>query len=151
GSVDVSTPQGSDPGHLDVAVEVTEKPTGTFQIGAGFSSMESFLFTSQVQQNNLFGTGRSLSLQAQISGIRRIFDLRFFEPHLLDTPFSLSAGVYNQLRAYDQFTQSSLGGTFTLGRRILGPQLSAALTYTLQRDRVENPGGSAASTGTASA
>jgi outer membrane protein insertion porin family len=151
GSVDVTTVEGTDPDHLDVAVEVTEKPTGTFQVGAGFSSMESFLFTSQIQQNNLFGTGRSLSLQAQISGIRRIFDLRFFEPHLFDSPFSLSAGVYNQLRSYDQFTQSSQGGTFTLGRQILGPRLSAALTYTLQRDRVENPGGSAAAAGTASA
>jgi outer membrane protein insertion porin family len=146
--VDLSTQQGIDPGHLDVVVEVTEKPTGTFQVGAGFSSLESFLFTAQVKQDNLFGTGRSLSLNAQISGVRQMFDFRFFEPRLLDSPFFFSVNLFDQLRAYDQFTQASKGGMLMVGRRLFGPSLQASLAYSLQQDRVENPGGGA-SKGTA--
>jgi outer membrane protein insertion porin family len=129
---------------------VVEKPTGTFQVGAGFSSMESFLFTAQIQQNNLFGSGRSLSLQTQLSGVRQLVDFRFFEPYLFDSKVSLSVSLFNQLRAYDQFTQRSKGGSLTLGRRLAGPSLMGSLTYTLQRDGVEDTGRSAAM-GTAAA
>ena len=39
-----------------------ERPTGTFQVGAGFSSIENFIATAQIQQANLFGNGQSLAL-----------------------------------------------------------------------------------------
>jgi outer membrane protein insertion porin family len=142
--VDISTAEGSDPDHLDVTLEVTEKPTGTFQVGAGFSSMESFLFTSQIQQQNLFGTGRSLGLNAQISGLRQLVDFHFFEPHLADTNISASVNLFDQLRVYEQFSQASKGGSITLGYPLIAPKLYASLTYTLQHDRVDTTHGSAA-------
>jgi len=142
--VDLSTTAGGDPDHLDVTVEVTEKPTGTFQVGAGFSSMESFVFTSQIQQNNLFGTGRSLGLNAQISGLRQLVDFHFFEPHLADTNVSSSVNLFDQLRVYEQFSQASKGGSITLGYPLHAPRLFGSLTYTLQHDRVDTAGGSAA-------
>ncbi|APR82321.1 Outer membrane protein assembly factor YaeT precursor [Minicystis rosea] len=142
--VDISTAQGIDPNHLDVNIDVSEKPTGTFQVGAGFSSMESFLFTAQIQQQNLFGTGRSLTLNAQLSGLRQLVDFRLFEPHLADTNVSLSVNAFDQLRAYEQFSQASKGGSITLGYPLKAPHLFGALTYTLQHDRVEEGAGSAA-------
>ena len=39
--------------------QVTERPTGTFQIGAGFSSVENFIAQAQISQNNLFGRGQN--------------------------------------------------------------------------------------------
>ena len=36
-----------------------ERPTGTFQIGAGFSSYENFILTGQISQNNFFGWGQT--------------------------------------------------------------------------------------------
>src|SRR5690606_20842334 len=94
--VDVSTEQGSASDQLVVYVDVSEKPTGTFQVGAGFSSIESFIATAQVQQANLFGNGQSLALQAQISGVRRTVDLSFTEPYFMDSDFSLSISVFDQ-------------------------------------------------------
>jgi len=38
-------------------VEVKEKPTGTFQIGAGFSSVENFIATAQVSQDEFLRMG----------------------------------------------------------------------------------------------
>jgi outer membrane protein insertion porin family len=134
--VDVSTEQGEDPSHLNVNVEIGEKPTGTFQVGAGFSSIENFIATAQVQQANLFGNGQSLALNAQISGLRQLVDVRFFEPYFLDTKFSLNVNVFDQLRIYDQFSQTSAGGSLTFGYPIIAPELNVALAYTLQNDKI---------------
>ena len=45
---DVSEEAGSRPGFIVLNVEVVERPTGTFQVGAGFSSLEQFILTAQV-------------------------------------------------------------------------------------------------------
>jgi outer membrane protein insertion porin family len=134
--VDISTEQGSAPDKMIVYVEVTERPTGTFQVGAGFSSIENFIATAQVQQANLFGTGQSLSLQAQVSALRQLVDLRFYEPYFLDSKFGLSVDLYDQLRIFDDFSQSSRGGALTLSYPLIDPEVSASLTYTLELDEV---------------
>jgi outer membrane protein insertion porin family len=134
--VDVSTEQGATPDRMNVYIEVGERPTGTFQVGAGFSSIENFILTAQVQQANLFGNGQSLSLQIQWSGLRQLANIRFFEPYLLDSPFSASIDLYDQLRAYVDFSQSSIGGALTIGYPLLEPELYAYLTYTAEQDQV---------------
>ena len=134
--VEMNPEQGDDPEHLNINVEVAEKPTGTFQVGAGFSSIESFIATAQVQQANLFGNGQSLGLQAQISGLRQLVDVRFFEPYFLDSKFSASINVFDQLRIYDQFSQTSAGGSITIGYPIIQPELRASVAYTLESDQI---------------
>ncbi|NUP05246.1 MAG: outer membrane protein assembly factor BamA [Polyangiaceae bacterium] len=134
--VDLSTEQGETDELINVNVEIVEKPTGTFQIGAGFSSIESFIATAQIQQANLFGNGQSFSLQAQISGLRQLIDFRFIEPYLFDSEFSGAISLYDRLNLYDQFSQNSLGGSLTIGYPIIQPELRAALTYTIQNDEI---------------
>ncbi|MBU1430546.1 outer membrane protein assembly factor BamA, partial [Myxococcota bacterium] len=56
-TVNITTHPSGDDRTMDVLVEVKEKPTGTFQVGAGFSSFESFVGQAQIAQNNLFGHG----------------------------------------------------------------------------------------------
>jgi outer membrane protein insertion porin family len=134
--VDISTEQGSTADSVNVYVEVTERPTGTFQVGAGFSSIESFIATAQVQQANLFGNGQSLSLQAQVSGLRQMVNLRLFEPYFLDSKFNASIDLYDQLRVYSDFSQSSRGGALTFGYPIIDPEVTASLTYTAEYNKV---------------
>ena len=135
--VDLSTEQTKDAQNIDVNIEVTEKPTGTFQIGAGFSSIESFIATAQVQQANLFGRGQSLALLAQLSGLRQLIDIRFIEPYFLDTRFSMQVNLFDQLRVYNQFALDSTGGSLTFGYPIVEPELRASMTYTLKEDLVD--------------
>jgi len=134
--VDVSTEAGSAPDKMNVYIEVAEKPTGTFQVGAGFSSIENFIATAQVQQANLFGNGQSLSLQAQVSSLRQLVSIRFFEPYFLDSLFNTSIDLYDQLRVYNDFSQSSRGGALTFGYPLIEPELNASVTYTASLDRV---------------
>jgi outer membrane protein insertion porin family len=134
--VDVSTSEGSTPDKVRAVVEVTERPTGTFQVGAGFSSIENFIATAQIQQANLFGNGQSLSLNAQVSGLRQLVNIRYFEPYFLDGPFNFTVELFDQLRAYSDFSQSSIGGELTWGYPLIDPELQASLTYTLENDEV---------------
>jgi outer membrane protein insertion porin family len=136
--VDISTEQGDDEGTVDVNVDIGEKPTGTFQLGAGFSSIENFILTGQVQQQNLLGSGQAFYLQAQISGIRQLIDFRLFEPYLLDSQFSASINLYNQLRVFNQFSQTSLGGQLGFGYPLINPELRLALNYTLESNEISN-------------
>jgi len=135
--VDVSTEEGSAPDRINVNVEVGERATGTFQVGAGFSSIENFILTAQIQQANLFGNGQSLSLQAQVSSLRQLVNIRFFEPYFFDSNFSMAVDLYDQLRVYPDFAQHTRGGALTLGYPLTQPPyLRASLTYTGELDRV---------------
>ncbi|MGI9534495.1 MAG: outer membrane protein assembly factor BamA, partial [Thermodesulfobacteriota bacterium] len=66
--VDQNRVAGSDD-LLDILVKVDERPTGFFSVAGGFSSVETFIFAGQIQENNLFGYGKRLSLNAQIGGV----------------------------------------------------------------------------------
>ncbi|HEY5228358.1 MAG TPA: outer membrane protein assembly factor BamA [Opitutaceae bacterium] len=135
--VDVSTEQGSSPDKIIVNIEVTEKPTGTFQVGAGFSSIESFIATAQVQQANLFGNGQSLALQAQVSALRQLVTLRFFEPYFLNSLWNMSSELYDTLYVFPDFARRSVGGSLTLGYALINPWLRLSLTGTLEWDSVD--------------
>ncbi len=135
--VDVSTEQGSAPDQLLVNVEVAEKPTGTFQVGAGFSSIESFIATAQVQQANLFGNGQSLALQAQVSALRQLVTLRFFEPYFLDSDWNSSVELYDTLYVFPNFARRSVGGSLTFGYALIQPWLRLSVTATTEWDSVD--------------
>ncbi len=135
--VDVSTEQGTSADKIRVNFDVTERPTGTFQVGAGFSSVETYIATLQIQQANLFGTGQSLAAQGQLSGLRQIFSLRFFEPYFFDSDWSTSAELFKQLYIFPDFARDSYGTSLTFGYALVQPWLRLSLTGTLQWDKVE--------------
>ncbi len=134
--VDVSTEQGSSPDKIIVNFEIGERPTGTFQVGAGFSSVENFIATAQIQQANLFGSGQSLALSAQISGLRRLVSLRFFEPYFLGSDWSFNAEFFDQLYVFPSFSRTSVGASATFGYALIQPVLRLSVTATAEEDQV---------------
>jgi outer membrane protein insertion porin family len=114
-TVDITTHQSKERDTIDVRISVAERPTGTFQVGAGFSSVENFIAMAQISQNNLFGRGQSLSLQATLSSIRTLFNIRFSEPYLLDSKWQFSFDIFDFEFIFNDFTRGSTGGNITLG------------------------------------
>ena len=55
--VEVNTAPGSDKTKIVVNIDVTERPTGLFSIGGGFSSADGILGTIDLSQNNFLGRG----------------------------------------------------------------------------------------------
>ncbi|MCK5826085.1 MAG: outer membrane protein assembly factor BamA, partial [Desulfuromusa sp.] len=60
--VTVTNKPGSDETKTILGVAVTERPTGTFSIGLGYSSVDSVMAQGSISQENLFGYGLRLSL-----------------------------------------------------------------------------------------
>ena len=139
--VETSTKRGSGDDTMEVSVDVAERQTGAFQIGAGFSSVESFIAQAQISQNNLLGRGQSLVLQAQMSSLRQLFRLQFDEPYFLDTNWHFGFNLFDQQRYYLGFTRQSKGGSLTWGY-LLTDYLRMFLTYTLQDISVTTGGAS---------
>jgi outer membrane protein insertion porin family len=129
--VDITTSRGSSDEFIEVNVEVSERPTGTFQIGAGFSSVENFIAQAQISQDNLLGRGQTLSLQAQLSSLRQLFLLRFVEPYFLDTNWTFAFNLFNQSRGFLTFFRNSVGGSLTWGYPITF-ETRAFVTYKLE-------------------
>ncbi len=119
-TVEVTTKRGSADDKMIATVEVKEKATGTFQIGAGFSSYENFILTGQISQNNFFGWGQTLSLQLQWSSIRQLGQIQFVEPYFLDTKWTFAFDLYATEGYYTNFTRRALGGSMTWGYELNG-------------------------------
>lgn len=116
--INVSTQRGAAADILDVTIEVKERSTGTFQIGAGFSSVENFIATAQISQNNFLGNGQTLSLSAQLSFgdfARQLATFQFFEPYFLDSDWSLGFNAFLTQRLFIDFQRNARGISPTLG------------------------------------
>lgn len=116
--VKIDTHRGQDPDLIDILTTVTEKPSGSFSVGAGFSSVENLIFTTSITQNNLLGNGQRLSLNAQLSSIRTDFNLSFTEPRLFDSEILLGVDLFNQDQDFLSFDSQSTGGGIRLGKSI---------------------------------
>ncbi len=103
---------------LDVGIRVEERPTGFFSFGGGISSVEKFLFAGQIQESNLFGYGKTLSLNAQIGGVTQTFSLNYQDPYFLGTNWLFDASVFSYKREYRDFDRKARGLSIGVGRRI---------------------------------
>ena len=103
---------------VDVDIKVEERPTGFFSIGGGVSSVENFLFAGQIQESNLFGYGKTLSLDAQIGGVTKVLSLNYQDPYFLGTNWLLDISMYTHDRDYRDFERAAKGISVGVGRRI---------------------------------
>ena len=103
---------------LDVDVKVEERPTGFFSFGGGVSSVENFLFSGQIQESNLFGYGKTLSLDAQIGGVTKALSLNYRDPYFFGTNWLFDVSLYAHDRDYRDFERSAQGISLGVGRRI---------------------------------
>ncbi|HET9498258.1 MAG TPA: outer membrane protein assembly factor BamA, partial [Candidatus Limnocylindria bacterium] len=113
-TVNVTTQPGTDKTRIIVNVEVTERPTGIFSIGGGFSSVDSFVGTLDISQNNFLGRGWQLSLRLRAGANSQQGVISFTEPWLFDRPLSAGFDLFNVRRDYTEYDYDSLGGTVRL-------------------------------------
>jgi outer membrane protein insertion porin family len=69
---------------VDLNVSVKEKPTGSFNVGAGISTSQGVVFNLGVTQSNLFGTGKVLSTQLNTSKFDQVISVSYTNPYYTD-------------------------------------------------------------------
>ncbi|WP_076997066.1 outer membrane protein assembly factor BamA [Variovorax sp. KK3] len=83
------------PDQVDLTINVAEKPTGTLQLGAGFSSAEKVSFTFGIAQENVFGSGNYLGLQVNTSKYARTLSLTTTDPYFTKDGISRSFSLFH--------------------------------------------------------
>jgi outer membrane protein insertion porin family len=135
--VNFQTEKGADETLTDVNIQVKEKPTGIFSIGAGYSAQEQAMLTASVSQQNLFGRGQTLSLKASFGSKTTMYELSFIEPWLFDIPLWSKFDVHNFTRTYDTYDLESRGFGMLFGYPIW-EYLTGYVGYRLNSNNVRN-------------
>lgn len=96
-TVDVETPAvPGAPDLVDVNLTVKEKPTGNLTLGAGFSSTEKLVLSAGFSQDNIFGTGKTLSVDINTSKASRTFSISQTNPYFTIDGVSQSFSLYTR-------------------------------------------------------
>lgn len=111
----IATGRGSAANKLNVSVDVKEKPTGTFSIGGGYSSLDGFIGQGSVQQANFLGLGLKANISGSIGGKSQTYSVGLTDPYFLDTKWNLGADVYRSERDYLDYSRRLTGGDIKAG------------------------------------
>ncbi len=115
--VEYLKPDNDEEEFMDLIVRLKERPTGYLTFGLGYSSVDQFMASIQISQNNLFGRGQRLSATAQASSKSQSYDISFFEPYLFGTKFSGGFSLFKTKREYTDYTKESDGFGLKSGYR----------------------------------
>ena len=145
GKVDTEAQDTDVPNHKDLVIGVEEKSTGSFTIGAGFSSIESIVGMVEIRQGNfdLFnpptftGAGQKLQLRLSVGTLLQDYDLNFIEPWFLGKRLSFGVDLFHRQIYYNslhnEFAETFDGGTISLTKALLGSQfLKGTVSYTME-------------------
>jgi outer membrane protein insertion porin family len=136
-NIDLKTTKTDEPDKVNMDVLVEEKPTGTLSLGLGYSTYENVMVTGSVSQENIFGTGRKVYLNASLSSITHLYDLTLVDPYILDYNLSTALNLFNTERYFDTYDYAASGGSLTVSRP-LTDYLTAALRYRYDSTSVRN-------------
>lgn len=129
------------PGRKDLNVIVEEKRTGSFNFGAGFSTIDSLVGFAELQQTNfdLFGWpnfvggGQRLRIRAQYGIERADAVISLTEPWFLGQQLSLGTELFYREASFlsPLYNQSNYGSAIQL-RKPFGQFLAANVEYKLE-------------------
>ncbi len=128
----------------DLVFDVTEKRTGQFMLGAGFSSIDRMIGFVELSQGNFdiggwpfTGGGQKLRLRAQFGSTRQDYEISFTEPWFLDRRLSLGFDLYRRNRNYSDYDEERTGAAVTLGKALPGAN-RISLKYQIEQSIIND-------------
>ncbi len=142
--VEIKQEETAAPDKIDLKVEVEDKPTGSFQFSAGYSTTDGPLGSVTMNERNLMGRGYDLYSSAMVSKRAMDFHTGLTDPYFLGKPLVAGVDAFHSSRKYptrgqDQigYRQMKTGGTLSLGYE-LTEYLGQSWSYTLARDFIDD-------------
>ncbi|MEO6246978.1 MAG: outer membrane protein assembly factor BamA [Sphingomicrobium sp.] len=142
--LEVKQSPGSAPDRVDLGVDVEEKSTGQLQLSAGYSSLEKFIISASIEQNNFRGMAQTLSAGVNYSRYSKSINLGFTDPYFLDKQILFGGDLFRRdYNSYNYigtqrnttYSQVSTGGDLKLGFPIT-EFASFGTRYSLIQDKV---------------
>ncbi|GIW74472.1 MAG: hypothetical protein KatS3mg103_0994 [Phycisphaerales bacterium] len=139
--------------HRDVLISLEEARTANFAIGAAVSSDSGLIGQLSVSESNFDitdwpesweefigrrafrGGGQQASLSLEPGNISERYVLRFREPYLRESNYSLDTSAYYSSFDFDDFDEARAGGTLGIGRSF-GSRWRASLSARLENVRI---------------
>jgi len=104
--LEIDQKPGSAPDKVVLEANVQEKSTGQLQVSAGYSSLEKFIVSLSIEQNNFRGKGQTVRASADWSAYSKSVSVGFTEPYLFDKNLALGFDIFRRdYRSFD-FTQN---------------------------------------------
>jgi outer membrane protein insertion porin family len=111
---------------VDLNVMVVEKPTGSLQFGAGFSSSDKLALSFSIKQENAFGSGNYLGVEVNTSKYNRVLAFNTINPYFTADGISRTVDVfYRTSKPYEE-----QGGNYELVTAGAGLKFGVPLTET---------------------
>ncbi|MDH4193279.1 MAG: outer membrane protein assembly factor BamA [Nitrospirota bacterium] len=125
------------PGEVDLDVKVKEKPTGSFSIGGGFSTLDQFTLIADITEGNLFGRGYLARIRGQVGGRRTLGTITFRNPAIFDTLTSAQADLFSSRTNYLTYLEKKQGANLTFGRGF-SEYLTGTFTLVAEKIKITN-------------
>ena len=150
--VTVEEARGSAPDRSIVNVTVQEQPTGELSVGAGFSSVDSFVLNLGITERNFRGRGQNVVARLEWGSLRQQIDFRFTEPKFLGRDLRAGFDAFHSrydLSEYSSYDYRSTGGGVRLSYPLNGYTLLST-RYFLKSDEIIVPSGYCSTSGSGS-
>ncbi len=120
GDVAIETQEvAGSPDQVDLTINVSEKPTGSLSLGAGYSSGDGLGLSFGLKQENAFGSGNSLGIQVNTSKINRVVVLNTTDPYFTEDGVSRTYDLYHKTSSpyqdQDYYQLVTSGGSVRFG------------------------------------
>ncbi len=131
-------------GRANLLVNVVEKNTGNFTVGAGYSSVEALVGYAQISQINfdLFnppyftGGGQQFTLRVQLGTKEQEYSVDFVEPWFLNRKLALGVSLYHNVWDYqspnDVYNEALTGIRLSLTRALWSDFVRGTVFYNLE-------------------
>ena len=137
-NVETSTREGSAPEKIIIEVKLTEKPTGSLGIGAGYNSSDGAVATFNINERNFLGKGQTIKLDLSTSKIEKQTAIGFEDPSYLGR--NLFAGI-----SFGQTTSTPNSNPLKTDKLYFVPKIGFPLSrdsnlflkYTFDREEVK--------------
>lgn len=137
--VDISTVPGSEPDQVVLVVDLVEKSTGEFSIGAGYTTggeTPGPTVEGSITERNFLGRGQYIRVGAGGGKNSRDFNLSFTEPYFLGRRIAAGFDIYKSTRNFDNYDSETIGGTVRFGLPIT-ESITTQLAYNIAQEKYE--------------
>lgn len=139
--VDFKTlPVEGDVAKTDIDVNVSEKSTGAFNVGVGWSSYDGLLFETGIVERNVLGTGNIVNLNAMVSQKETQYVAGVTNPYFMDLPLLAGLEIFRTTRDNEDsssYSYTSYGSTVRFGWDYTD-SLRQTVRYTLREDDIND-------------
>ncbi|MBX3578029.1 MAG: outer membrane protein assembly factor BamA [Rhizobiaceae bacterium] len=136
-TIEISTVPGSEPDQVVLVVDVVEKSTGEFSLGAGYTTSGEtgggFTVEGSISERNFLGRGQYIRLAAGGGRKTRDFSLSFTEPYFLGRRIAAGFDIFRQTRIFTNYQTETTGATVRMGLPIT-EALSTQFAYNYSQE-----------------